>query len=125
MNELDDMVCYLKKNEDNIYDLYWNNYRLQSTNTESDGCNFPNFHHTIVPMGLHYLNDLNIPLKTEPQNECVDDSIIKKLMMLTSMDVDKLPKENRNKTKANKTKKANNTKKANGHYKNTKKQGRK
>lgn len=117
MNELDDMVCYLKENEDNIYDLYWNNYKLQSANTESDGCNLHDFHHTIVPMGLHYLTDLNIPLKIEPQSECLDDSILKKLMMLTSMEVDKLPKDNRNKTKKAKGR--------NIHHKKTKKQGRK
>lgn len=64
MNEEKDMVCHIKKTDDDISNMFWGKFRLESQNTKCEDCNVEtmlNYDGIVLPIGLYYLQNLSTP----------------------------------------------------------------
>ena len=82
MNEEKDMVCHTKTNDSNeISNLFWGKFKLETQNTNCDGCNIEsmlNYDGIVLPIGLYYLQNLNVPkLNYEVKETPVQDDLLK------------------------------------------------
>lgn len=100
MNELEDMVCYNSNNKNNLSELFWGKYKLETENATCDDCNIEpllKYDGIVLPVGLYYLQNFKTPkLNYNVEEEPVQDDLIKMLMDLNTGD---------NKKKVSKTKK--------------------
>jgi len=87
MNELEDMVCHNKTTNDNISNLFWGKYKLESQNICGEECNIDtllNFDGVVPPIGLiglQYIQTLKKPtLHYEIEENPVQDDLLKILL---------------------------------------------
>ena len=87
MNELEDMVCHNKTTNDNISNLFWGKYKLESQNICGEECNIaPLLKHdgVVLPIGLiglHYIQTLKKPtLHYEIEETPIQDDLLKILL---------------------------------------------
>ena len=113
MNELEDMVCYNSTNENNLSELFWGKYKLETQNATCDECNIEpllKYDGIVLPVGLYYLQNFKPPkLNYQVEEQPIQDDLIKMLMELNTGDnhskkVSKTKKHTRRKDfKKNKT----------------------
>jgi hypothetical protein len=87
MNELEDMVCHNKTANDNISNLFWGKYKLESQNICGEECNIDallNFDGIVPPIGLiglQYIQTLKKPtLHYETDEIPIQDDLLKILL---------------------------------------------
>ena len=88
MNELEDMVCYNSNGEDNISQMFWGKYKLESQNASCDECNVDpllKFDGIVLPVGLYYLQNFKTPkLNYQVEEQPVHDDLLQILMNLNT-----------------------------------------
>lgn len=89
MNEEKDMVCHTKINDNNdISNLFWGKFKLESQNTKCDSCNIEtmvNYDGIVLPIGLYYLQKFSSPRLSYNVNEApVQDDLLKILLDMNS-----------------------------------------
>lgn len=88
MNELEDMVCYNAGGADNISDMFWGKYKLESQNASCDSCNIEpllKYDGIVLPVGLYYLQNFKTPkLNYQIEEQPVQDDLLQILMDLNT-----------------------------------------
>ena len=88
MNKLEDMVCYSSNGEENISDLFWGKYKLESQSASCDDCNIDpllKFDGIVLPVGLYYLQNFKTPkLNYKVEEQPVHDDLLQILMDLNT-----------------------------------------
>jgi hypothetical protein len=119
MNELEDMVCYNSKGEENISDLFWGKYKLESQNASCEDCNIDQllkYDGIVLPVGLYYLQNFKPPkLNYQVEEEPVHDDLLQILMNLNNGGINTNSTNKHRFTKRKHLKKHKITKKTNKH----------
>ena len=64
MNELEDMVCYNNNGKNNLSELFWGKYKLETQNATCEDCNIEpllKYDGIVLPVGLYYLQNFKTP----------------------------------------------------------------
>lgn len=88
MNKLEDMVCYSSNGKDNISDLFWGKYKLESENATCGDCNVEpllKYDGIVLPVGLYYLQNFKTPkLNYKVEEQPIQDNLLDALMDLNT-----------------------------------------
>ena len=88
MNELEDMVCYNKNSKNNLSELFWGKYKLESQNATCDECNIDpllKYDGIVLPIGLYYLQNFKTPkLNYHVEEQPLQDDLLKTLIELNT-----------------------------------------
>ena len=88
MNELEDMVCYNNNGKNNLSELFWGKYKLETQNATCEDCNIEpllKYDGIVFPVGLYYLQNFKTPkLNYHVEEQPVHDDLLKMLIDLNA-----------------------------------------